>query len=151
MAQYPTKLNVDVTRDPLESSASLLNSYYDSRAEGQPQTVGYLQGDSSLGGGLSGGSLQDYANQLKEEQAQAKAKAQVEGTQTIDWQKGQNWAGDPNYAPWNKPHACPSCGHCPCCGRGGYQQPYYPNYPYYVPPITWTSTTPTPYYHQTIN
>lgn len=32
---------------------------------------------------------------------------------------------------------CPSCGHCPTCGRGGHQahpwaipMPYYPTYPY---------------------
>jgi hypothetical protein len=41
---------------------------------------------------------------------------------------------------------CPSCGHCPTCGRGGYHwpwptypsipySPYYPSYPY----ITWSS------------
>ena len=40
------------------------------------------------------------------------------------------------------PAPCPSCGHCPTCGRSGYQvipwispQPYYPSWP------TWTYTT----------
>jgi hypothetical protein len=29
---------------------------------------------------------------------------------------------------------CPSCGHCPTCGRGGYYtQPYWPSYPYSYP------------------
>lgn len=28
-------------------------------------------------------------------------------------------------------HACPNCGYCPHCGRGGgyFGVPYYPNYP----------------------
>lgn len=31
---------------------------------------------------------------------------------------------------------CPSCGHCPACGRGGYLRPwpYYPK-PYYTGPV----------------
>lgn len=37
------------------------------------------------------------------------------------------------------PQPCPSCGHCPTCGRGGYFQPYYNPYPYYYQP-SWTIT-----------
>jgi hypothetical protein len=48
-------------------------------------------------------------------------------------------------------HACPACGYCPCCGRGGgyvpnyplpYVPPYIPSYPYYVPPYTITCAAP---------
>ena len=38
---------------------------------------------------------------------------------------------------------CPACGHCPCCGRGGYGvQPYYP--PIYPQP-TWAPVAPNPW------
>jgi hypothetical protein len=42
------------------------------------------------------------------------------------------------------PAPCPSCGHCPTCGRGGwgtlpwYPYPYVPTYPYPYR-ITWTA------------
>jgi hypothetical protein len=44
---------------------------------------------------------------------------------------------------------CPSCGHCPTCGRGGYFQPYnpwrtFPNVPYWENPTStppWTITS----------
>lgn len=44
--------------------------------------------------------------------------------------------GDPSwyYRPngwYQVNHPCPSCGHCPTCGRGGYMGPY-PTYPYPV-------------------
>lgn len=43
-------------------------------------------------------------------------------------------------------NACPNCGYCPHCGRGGhyvypyYYQPWYPNWPTITTP-TITSTT----------
>lgn len=45
----------------------------------------------------------------------------------------------------NKSHAstCPSCGHCPTCGRrnaAGWGWPYW-NQPYYTPPYTYTVTS----------
>jgi hypothetical protein len=48
---------------------------------------------------------------------------------------------NPNYPPSDKQHACPNCGYCPHCGRGGWQtQPIYP-YPSYpnwtTPDWTW--------------
>jgi hypothetical protein len=41
----------------------------------------------------------------------------------------QNYAG--NYCvPQPIQQPCPNCGHCPCCGRGGYHaQPLWPGYP----------------------
>lgn len=37
------------------------------------------------------------------------------------------------YVPWpSLPAPCPSCGHCPTCGRGGHQA-----YPYYQPNIVY--------------
>lgn len=51
-------------------------------------------------------------------------------------QLGQVACAD-NQASLNSPRPCPSCGHCPTCGRGGYQwfwpaaYPYQPNYPYW--------------------
>lgn len=44
-------------------------------------------------------------------------------------------------------HACPNCGYCPHCGRGGhYVAPYYPtypqpSYPWERPWITWTTVS----------
>lgn len=40
---------------------------------------------------------------------------------------------------------CPSCGHCPTCGRHGYSYPYYaPNpywqYPTYLPVMIWNGS-----------
>ena len=44
---------------------------------------------------------------------------------------------------------CPSCGHCPTCGKGGYYgqpYPYYPQspwpwYPNTYPYVTWTNSS----------
>lgn len=57
----------------------------------------------------------------------------------LEWYKKQ-W--QPNSVPYTPPsyvppsHPCPSCGHCPTCGRGGYHQhPWYQ--PYEYPQTTW--------------
>jgi len=41
-------------------------------------------------------------------------------------QTGQAWGG---IQPPQPQHVCPACGHCPCCGRGGYQFQPWPGYP----------------------
>ncbi len=43
----------------------------------------------------------------------------------------------------NQAQPCPSCGHCPTCGRGGYhtQPNYWPYWHYYQPSYTICNTS----------
>ena len=40
----------------------------------------------------------------------------------LDKQKVERGGLNPPYYPFGQP--CPSCGHCPHCGRGGYTHPF---------------------------
>ena len=132
-----------------------------------------VTGTSYVGGigqqGLSNlkSQLDAKAEQIYAERQKAQAQMQGVKAQEAQWSSGgqlggpnsqsglgagagvggsdpsANWAGDPQYAPWNQPRPCPSCGYCPCCGRGqhdyGYAPYYPPAIPYYWPQdTTWT-------------
>ena len=60
---------------------------------------------------------------------------------TADWREAYG-----KFIPVPTQHACPNCGYCPHCGRGGwhtYPRPWYPQpgyLPGYVSPYPWYNT-----------
>lgn len=55
----------------------------------------------------------------------------------LDTQSGGQANNFYQYPYYQHPAPCPSCGHCPTCGRGGYRtQPWQPNIALTVPTTT---------------